>query len=80
MSTFFKVKPFFQILRFDAISQREEFLQSLETFLNNHEIKCNRNDMKTQMLISSAHTKEDRQKRLEKFFRVAFAHVSKPIS
>jgi hypothetical protein len=33
--------------------------------------------MKTQMLISSAHTKEDRQKRLEKFFRVAFAHVSK---
>ena len=51
-------------------------MQSFEGFLNNHDIKCTRNEMKTQMLMSSAHTKEDRQKRLEKFFRVAFAHVS----
>ena len=65
-----------KILKFDSEPQRKEFLETFETFLNKHDIKCNRNEMKTQMLISSAHTKEDRQKRLEKFFRVAFAHVS----
>ncbi|XP_046845729.1 dual oxidase 2-like isoform X2 [Xenia sp. Carnegie-2017] len=63
------------ILKFDSEPQRKEFLETFETFLNKHDIKCNRNEMRTQMLISSAHTKEDRQKRLEKFFRVAFAHA-----
>ena len=51
-------------------------MKKLEEFLKVLNINCTRQPMRMSWLLTTATTKEDRQKKLEQFFRLALAKVS----
>ncbi len=72
-----KFEFFFQILKFDTITSRDQFFKKLTEFFKNVGVKHgDPGVMSEKTIFKHANTKVDRQKLLEKFFRVTFAHVS----
>ncbi|KAG8225393.1 hypothetical protein J437_LFUL004593 [Ladona fulva] len=63
------------IVKFDNEFQRENFLQLLETFVDEVGVARERVKMRLKAALHQAVTKEDRQRRLEMFFRVVFSQA-----
>ena len=65
------------VMRFDDEGLRTEFVSDLESWLGSTEVGVGRErfEVKEAQLLKDAITKGQRQKLLERFFRVAFAQV-----
>ncbi len=61
------------VLQFDNIATRKKFLSKLEAFLLNHKKTLEIIHTYKDVMLANAETKEKRQKRLEHFFREAYA-------
>ena len=61
------------VLEFDNLSMRKRFLTKLEQFLNGHSKTMETVSTIKEQMLQNAETKERRQKRLEHFFREAYA-------
>ncbi|XP_066271340.1 dual oxidase 2-like isoform X5 [Branchiostoma lanceolatum] len=70
-------KEYDLILNFDYTADRDNALMQVEDFLGAVEVGRRRQEMKSKDLMSSIVTKADRQKQLEKFFRIIFAQAFK---
>ena len=71
-----------QVLRFDEMQQRQEFLEKIKQYFGKIEVRHNANPevISETLIYKNAFTKADRSVLLEKFFRVSFAHVSSIVS
>lgn len=61
------------VLEFESLSSQKKFLKKLEDFLSLHKKEMQVTDVNPDIILSHAETKERRQKRLEHFFREAYA-------
>lgn len=61
------------VLQFDNNGSRKKFLTMLESFLLNHKKTLEIIHTYREVMLDNAETKEKRQKRLDKFFREAYA-------
>uniref|UniRef100_T1IYT7 NAD(P)H oxidase (H2O2-forming) n=1 Tax=Strigamia maritima TaxID=126957 RepID=T1IYT7_STRMM len=61
------------VLEFYSVQSRKKFLYKLETFVANHRKTLEQIPSPREQMIANAETKERRQKRLEHFFREAYA-------
>lgn len=61
------------VLQFDSVHSRKKFLTKLESFLVNRKKTLESIDTTRDTMLANAETKEKRQKRLEHFFREAYA-------
>ncbi|XP_065342525.1 dual oxidase [Cloeon dipterum] len=61
------------VLEFDNLGLRKKFMHKLDTFLTTHKIKIEVIPVNREHMLAHAETKERRQKRLEHFFREAYA-------
>ncbi|XP_043219093.1 dual oxidase-like [Amphibalanus amphitrite] len=61
------------VLEFDNLNMRKRFLTKLEQFLNGHSKTMETVTTFKEQMLQNAETKERRQKRLEHFFREAYA-------
>lgn len=65
-----------QVLQFENQQGRKKFLHKLETFLSGRKKTLEMIQMCREAMLANAETKEKRQKRLEHFFREAYALVN----
>ncbi|XP_078588866.1 dual oxidase 2-like isoform X3 [Branchiostoma floridae x Branchiostoma japonicum] len=70
-------KEYDLILNFDYTEDRDNALMQVEDFLGTVEVGRRRQEMKSSDLMKAIVTKADRQKQLEKFFRIIFAQAFK---
>ncbi|XP_035667435.1 dual oxidase 2-like isoform X3 [Branchiostoma floridae] len=70
-------KEYDLILNFDYTEDRDNALMQVEDFLGAVEVGRRRQEMKSSDLMKAIVTKADRQKQLEKFFRIIFAQAFK---
>ncbi|XP_078588856.1 dual oxidase 2-like isoform X2 [Branchiostoma floridae x Branchiostoma japonicum] len=68
-------KEYDLILNFDYTEDRDNALMQVEDFLGTVEVGRRRQEMKSSDLMKAIVTKADRQKQLEKFFRIIFAQA-----
>ncbi|XP_035667433.1 dual oxidase 2-like isoform X1 [Branchiostoma floridae] len=68
-------KEYDLILNFDYTEDRDNALMQVEDFLGAVEVGRRRQEMKSSDLMKAIVTKADRQKQLEKFFRIIFAQA-----
>ncbi|KAI4469865.1 nadph oxidase [Holotrichia oblita] len=61
------------VIEFDAISSRKKFISKLEIFLTSNKKHLICNQVVREILLAKAETRERRQKKLEHFFREAYA-------
>lgn len=61
------------VLEFESLAYQKKFLKKLEDFLSLHKKSMNVVDVGSDIMLNRAETKERRQKRLEYFFREAYA-------
>lgn len=61
------------MLELESNSARRKFVKKLEDFLLVHKKDMNLMDVHREIMLSKAETRERRQKRLEHFFREAYA-------
>lgn len=61
------------VLEFETVSLQKKFLKKLEDFLSLHKKDMKVNELISDIMLPNAETKERRQKRLEYFFREAYA-------
>lgn len=61
------------VLEFESVSSQKKFLKKLEDFLSLHKKEMRITDLSPEAILPNAETKERRQKRLEYFFREAYA-------
>lgn len=61
------------VLEFDSNTSRKRFLHKLETFLTSHKKHLEQIPTYREQMLSNAETRERREKRLEHFFREAYA-------
>ena len=61
------------VLEFDSLSSRRKFLSKLEMFLASHKKRLITTQGIREVMLANAETRERRQKRLEHFFREAYA-------
>lgn len=61
------------MLEFESLSAQKKFLKKLEDFLSLHKKEMKLTELNSELILSNAETKERRQKRLEYFFREAYA-------
>ena len=61
------------VLEFDSNASRKRFLHKLETFLTSHKKHLEQIPTYREQMLSNAETRERREKRLEHFFREAYA-------
>lgn len=61
------------VLEFETVSSQKKFLKKLEDFLSLHKKDMKINELTSEIMLPNAETKERRQKRLEYFFREAYA-------
>lgn len=61
------------VLEFESISSQKKFLKKLEDFLSLHKKEMKVTELTSEIMLPNAETKERRQKRLEYFFREAYA-------
>ncbi|KAF5287282.1 hypothetical protein FQR65_LT02155 [Abscondita terminalis] len=66
-------KDYDLVLEFDTIGSRKKFLSKLEVFLNSHKKTVLSTQVAREILLAKAETKERRQRKLEHFFREAYA-------
>ena len=72
-------KEYDLVLQFDSYYDRERFASKIELFLEEIGIGRERVEVDLKTMLSTAYTKEKRQKHLEQFFRVVFSHVIKNV-
>lgn len=65
-----------QVVKFENVYEKEAFVDKLEEFLGRTGIGRQRLEINASYMLKGAFTKADRQKQLEKFFRIVFAQVS----
>lgn len=65
-----------QVLQFEHEAARKKFLNKLEAFLSGRKKTLETIQTYREAMLANAETKEKRQKRLEHFFREAYALVS----
>ncbi|XP_060072103.1 dual oxidase 1-like [Ylistrum balloti] len=58
------------VLKFADIEDRTEFIQKLEVFLSSINVDLNQTNMRHDIILNNAQTKDKRQKLLDKFFRI----------
>eukprot|EP00058_Branchiostoma_floridae_P020949 XP_002606439.1 hypothetical protein BRAFLDRAFT_67691 [Branchiostoma floridae] len=68
-------KEYDLILHFDTMGEHNFCLRELEKFLGQEGLSCNKHEMKGKELMKKVKTKADRQKQLERFFRINFAQA-----
>jgi dual oxidase len=61
------------VLEFDTLALRKKFMTKLENFLTSYKTKIEVVPAGREQLLAHAETRERRQKRLEHFFREAYA-------
>lgn len=61
------------VLEFESVSSQKKFMKKLEDFLSLHKKDMKVTDVSPEIMLPNAETKERRQKRLEYFFREAYA-------
>lgn len=61
------------VLEFESISSQKKFLKKLEDFTSLHKKEMKVSELSSEVMLPNAETKERRQKRLEFFFREAYA-------
>jgi len=61
------------VLEFDSVGERRKFINKFEAFLNSHKKHLVTLQAPRDFLLAQAETRERRQKRLEHFFREAYA-------
>ncbi|XP_022920959.2 dual oxidase [Onthophagus taurus] len=61
------------VLEFDNIGSRKKFIHKLEMFLASNKKNLNTKQVVRELLLAKAETRERRQKKLEHFFREAYA-------
>ncbi|GLH03578.1 Dual oxidase [Gryllus bimaculatus] len=61
------------VLEFDTMGSRRKFVTKLETFLTSHKKRLLSVPALREVMLTNAETRERRQKRLEHFFREAYA-------
>lgn len=61
------------VLEFDSVGERRKFINKMEAFLNLHKKHLVTLQAPRDFLLAQAETRERRQKRLEHFFREAYA-------
>lgn len=61
------------VLEFESVSSQKKFMKKLEDFLALHKREMKVQDVNVDTILGNAETKERRQKRLEYFFREAYA-------
>ncbi|PSN44387.1 Dual oxidase [Blattella germanica] len=61
------------VLEFDTPAARRKFVSKLEAFLNSHKKRLTSVHSSREIMLANAETRERRQKRLEHFFREAYA-------
>ncbi|UYV75196.1 bli-3 [Cordylochernes scorpioides] len=61
------------VLQFDSLATRKKFLNKLEAFLGAHKKVLDVLHTYKEAMLANAETKEKRQRRLERFFREAYA-------
>ncbi|XP_069683631.1 dual oxidase [Periplaneta americana] len=61
------------VLEFDTLAARRKFVSKLEAFLNSHKKRLVSVQSPREAMLANAETRERRQKRLEHFFREAYA-------
>lgn len=61
------------VLEFDGLSERRKFLTKLEAFLAGHKKRLVTSQAPRETILANAETRERRQRRLEHFFREAYA-------
>ncbi|XP_065202273.1 dual oxidase [Planococcus citri] len=61
------------VLEFDSVTERRKFINKIEAFLNSHKKHLIIIQAPRELLLAKAETRERRQKRLEHFFREAYA-------
>lgn len=68
---------FLQMLKFADAMDRQEFIQKLETFLRGIGLSLQKVNFKEEVIKKNATTREQRQKLLDKFFRIVCLQVKK---
>ena len=66
-------KDYDLVLQFDSNTPRKKFLMKLEAFLMNNKKTLEIYHVHKEVMLANAETKEKRQKRLDRFFREAYA-------
>lgn len=61
------------VLEFDTLAARRKFMSKLEAFLNSHKKRLISVHSPREIMLTNAETRERRQRRLEHFFREAYA-------
>lgn len=61
------------VLEFDTLAARRKFISKLEAFLNSHKKRLISVLSPREIMLTNAETRERRQRRLEHFFREAYA-------
>ncbi|XP_017784906.1 PREDICTED: dual oxidase isoform X2 [Nicrophorus vespilloides] len=61
------------VLEFESIGSRKKFIMKLEVFLNSNKKNLNCIQVVREIMLAKAETRERRQKKLEHFFREAYA-------
>lgn len=61
------------VLEFDTLAARRKFVSKLEAFLNSHKKRLVSVQSPREIMLTNAETRERRQRRLEHFFREAYA-------
>lgn len=61
------------VLEMDSAASRRKFLVKLDTFLANHKKALNLTQGHREQILATAETRERRQRKLEHFFREAYA-------
>ncbi|GFG29965.1 hypothetical protein Cfor_11750 [Coptotermes formosanus] len=61
------------VLEFDTLAARRKFVSKLEAFLNSHKKRLISVHSPREFMLTNAETRERRQRRLEHFFREAYA-------
>jgi dual oxidase len=61
------------VLEFDTLAARRKFVSKLEAFLSSHKKRLISVPAPREIMLTNAETRERRQKRLEHFFREAYA-------
>lgn len=61
------------VLEFESLSAHKKFLKKLEDFFSLHKKDMKLLEVSHELILSNAETKERRQRRLEYFFREAYA-------
>ncbi|KAK5639843.1 hypothetical protein RI129_010654 [Pyrocoelia pectoralis] len=66
-------KDYDLVLEFDSIGSRKKFIGKLEVFLNSQKKNLICTEVAREIMLAKAETKERRQRKLEHFFREAYA-------